>query len=182
MAVMKSVQANKITMGNHFDCLILFFLIIYLLNILNLLFGHHCPILKPDLELSLGATKLVGHFNSSMHHEVVISCETPSPAPESGNRCKSNGLAFWGCWSLWMIVYHLQINRKMINWLFSICFTLSYRLFSIRGMHNFAKLIVCLFLEYIFCLYIKQKMCKNRNQMNKQSLQFWFSWPNYGSI
>ena len=59
VAVMKSVQANKITMGNHFESMILFFLIIYLINILNLLFGHHCPILKPDLELSLGATKLV---------------------------------------------------------------------------------------------------------------------------
>ena len=45
--------------------------------------------MKPNLDLSVGATKLVGHFNSSLHREIVIKSGTHSPTPASGNRCIS---------------------------------------------------------------------------------------------
>ena len=69
-------------------------------------------------------------------------CETPVPALKSDNGCKSDGLvSWWVRWPSW-IDFHdlLQINRKIINWLFTVCFSIfCYRLFSMRWMHNWVN-------------------------------------------
>ena len=73
---MTSVQMNRMSMSaDHFGCLSLFFLLVELLDGLNLLFELHSSILKPDLDLSLGEAKLVGHFDPSSPREVVIRME-----------------------------------------------------------------------------------------------------------
>jgi len=58
--------------ADHFGCLSLFFLLVELFDGLNLFFELHSSILKPDLDLSLGEAKLVGHFDPSSPREVVI--------------------------------------------------------------------------------------------------------------
>lgn len=60
---------------NTFGCLSLFFLLIELLDGLDLLFELHSSILKPDLDLSFRQTKLMGHFDPSSPREVVIRVE-----------------------------------------------------------------------------------------------------------
>ena len=68
-----TIQMNRMTMStDHFGCLSLFFLLIELFDGLNLFFELHSSILKPDLDLSLGEAKLVGHFDPSSPREVVI--------------------------------------------------------------------------------------------------------------
>ena len=73
---MPSVQVDRMAVSsNHFGCLSLFFLLVELLDGLNLFFELHSSILKPDLDLSLGEAKLVGHFDPSSPREVVIRVE-----------------------------------------------------------------------------------------------------------
>ena len=73
---MPSVQVDRMAVSaDHFGCLSLFFLLVELLDGLNLLFELHSSILKPDLDLSLGEAKLVGHFDPSSPREVVIRME-----------------------------------------------------------------------------------------------------------
>lgn len=76
VTVMSSIQMNRMTVtDNTFGRLSLFLLLIELLDGLDLLFELHSSILKPDLDLSLGQTKLVGHFDPSSPREVVIRVE-----------------------------------------------------------------------------------------------------------
>ena len=71
-----AIQMNRMPMSaDHFGCLSLFFLLIELFDGLNLFFELHSSILKPDLDLSLGEAKLVGHFDPSSPREVVIRME-----------------------------------------------------------------------------------------------------------
>ena len=68
-----AIQMNRMPMSaDHFGCLSLFLLLVELLDGLNLFFELHSSILKPDLDLSLGEAKLVGHFDPSSPREVVI--------------------------------------------------------------------------------------------------------------
>ena len=72
MAVMAAVQLDRMAVVHGLCRLSLFLLLVELLDGLNLLFELHSSILKPDLDLSLGEAKLVGHFDPSSPREVVI--------------------------------------------------------------------------------------------------------------
>ena len=69
---MTSVLVYRLAMVNPIGQLSLFFLLIHLLDNLNLLFKLHSSILKPDFHLSLSDAKLVGHFDPSSPCDIVI--------------------------------------------------------------------------------------------------------------
>ena len=66
------MSSERVAVATPFFRLILFFLLIELLDGMDLLFELHSSILKPDLDLSLCEAKLVGHFDPSSPREVVI--------------------------------------------------------------------------------------------------------------
>ena len=66
------MSSERVAVATPFFRLILFFLLIELLDGMDLLFELHSSILKPDFDLSFGKAKLMGHFDPSSSREVVI--------------------------------------------------------------------------------------------------------------